>query len=70
MKKSGNLYITVMLVISFWVPLAGIILLFLTAKSYPELRRKIMIATVSGFIVNYALTICKQNGWLWFSLTN
>lgn len=68
MKKNSNLYVTIMLVISFWVPLAGIILLFLTGKTYPELRKKLLIATITGFAVNFALTIAKQNGWLWFSM--
>lgn len=68
MLKNGKIYQILMLVVSFWVPLAGILLLFLTAKNYPELRKKIIIATLLGFVVNFGLTICKQNGWLWFSM--
>lgn len=66
MKKNGGIYLALMLIVSFWVPLAGILLLILTAKKYPELRKKILIATITGFCVNYGLTICKQNGWLWY----
>jgi len=69
-NKTEKLMMILMLVISFWVPLAGILLYFLAGKKYPELRKKILIAAALGFIVNYALTLAKERNMLWWRLMN
>ncbi len=67
-NRFEKVMIVLMLVISFWVPIAGILLYFLAGKRYPELRKKILIAAVIGFVVNYGLNIMKDHKMLWWGM--
>ena len=69
-NNTEKIMTVLMLLISFWVPVAGIVLLFLTRGRYPQLQKKILIATVAGFVVNYALTVMKENSMLWWGGMN
>ncbi len=42
--------------VSFWIPLIGFLLWFVTQKSNPKTARYYLIAAVVGFVVNYILT--------------
>ncbi|MCR4856436.1 MAG: hypothetical protein K5908_09725 [Erysipelotrichaceae bacterium] len=67
-NRFEKVMIVLMLVISFWVPIAGILLYFLAGKRYPELRKKILIAAVIGFVVNYGLNVMKDHKMLWWGM--
>ena len=67
-NRFEKVMIVLMLVISFWVPIAGILLYFLAGKRYPELRKKILIAAVIGFAVNYGLNVMKDHKMLWWGM--
>ncbi len=69
-NRFEKIMITAMLVISFWVPIAGIVLYFLSRNRYPELQKKILIAAAAGFVVNYALTEMKDHQMLWWGSMN
>ena len=65
-NRMEKITIILMLLISFWVPLAGVLLYFLSGKRYPELRKKIIIAAAIGFLVNYGLNVMKDHRMLWW----